>query len=141
MGFRTLMMTADTGLDLPQWFVDKWGEGFNIGQYPKGSRGEADGKTWSLPVTSKGERKFYSSKDEEIFADLQKALNEQLKRGDQWLKDFEIVLLHECDGITKVHIGTDFIKMYEPEDWHEVEEITHNYCYGCSTPPTIKGRE
>lgn len=37
-------------------------------------------------------------------------------------------------GITKVHIGKDFIRMYEPEEWHEVEEITHNYCYGCSTP-------
>ena len=84
-----------------------------------------------MPIASKFERKYYASKDEEIFTDLQKAL---VENEDGYLKDFELVLLHECDGITKVHIGKDFIRMYEPEDWHEVDGITHDYCYGCSTP-------
>ena len=134
MGFRTVMITADTGLDVPKWFVDKWKEGFNISQYPANSLGETKGKVFKLPISSKYERKFYSSKDEEIFIDLQKVLNEQIERGEAWLKEFEIVLFHECDGITKVHIGTDFIRMYEPQEWEEVDEISHDYCYGCSTP-------
>lgn len=129
MGFRTLMMTSDYHLDIPQWFVDKWKDQFHFGGYTK------DNVTYkNMPIASKFERKFYSSKDEDIFKDLQIVLNEQ---GENGLKDFEIVLFHECDGVTKVHIGKDFIRMYEPSEWHEVDGIEHNYCYGCSTPKKL----
>lgn len=133
MGFRTVMITADYHLDIPQWFVDKWQHDFHFGSY------ERDGVRFkNMPIASKFERKFYASKGEEIFTDLQQVLNEQDEDG---LRDFEIVLFHECDGVTKTHIGRDFIRMYEPSEWHEVDGITHDYCYGCSTPestPTSK---
>jgi hypothetical protein len=98
---------------------------------------DEEGKS-NLHLSSKWERKFYASKEDELFTDLQKVL-----ALDEWWKDkdFEIVLLHECDGITKVRITADTIQMFEPQDWEEVDHITHSYCYGCSTPKSTKSKE
>lgn len=129
MGFRTVMITADTGMELPKWFLNKWDKQFHFGV----SRLDDEGKQVlnTMPIASKFERKYYASKEEDIFTDLQKALKENK---EPYPEEFEIVLFHECDGITKVHIGKDFIRMYEPQQWEVVDEITHDYCYGCSTP-------
>ena len=125
MGFRSMLATESTGLKLPKWFVDKWQNFYNIN--------DQQDEVY-LPITSKIESKYYQSADEDIFIDLQRVLVESDWEGD----DFEIVLFHECGGITKVHIGKDFIKLYEPEGCHEVDAITHNYCYGCSSPTEDK---
>lgn len=126
MGFRSVMITEDTALTIPQWFVDKWQDELNLTTHTKD-----EVRYSNLPISSKFERKFYADKKEELFIDLQQLLKETR---EPHINDIEIVLFHECAGITKVHIGEDFIRMYEPQGWHEVEGVTHNYCYGCSTP-------
>jgi len=122
MGFRTMAMTADYRIELPEWFIEKHTD--------MNHATSGEGKP-SLPLTSKFERKFYASKDDELFTDLQKVI-----AADKWWndKDLEIVLFHECDGITKVRITASTIQMFEPQKWEEVDHITHSYCYGCSTP-------
>ena len=124
MGFRTTFTSEDYYLPLPKWFVKKYKGRINM---YKNSKGNMD-----FPISSVVERKFYDGKDDELFIDLQKVLNESKETR---LDDFQICLFHECGGITKVHIGGDFIRFYEPRgEWIEVDDITHDYCYGCSDP-------
>ncbi|MEV0297450.1 hypothetical protein [Nocardia sp. NPDC050710] len=51
----------------------------------------------------------------------------------------ELILLHECGGITKVHITRDRIRMAEPTGWREVDEIEHWFC-GCSLESQVDRR-
>lgn len=128
MGFRTTFVSEDYFLPLSGWFVDKYADSIHMSKTPLL---EGEEPTAKLPISSKFERKFYSGKDDELFVDLQRVLNEQINGR---LDDFEIVLFHECTGITKVHIFKDRILMYEPQNWKIVEDITHSYSNGCSAP-------
>ena len=115
MGFRSKMMTGDWGgIKLPEWFISKHQELYIH-----------DGE---LSLASRVERKFYDPfKDEELFTDIQKVLQET-----ETTFIVTVVLLHECGGITLVHITDHNISGREPTEWKEVDQVTHNYCYGCS---------
>jgi len=122
MGFRTTITTEDlSGIKLPKWFRDKWQDQFNFGEgnYSRKYNG-------AMLITSKHERKFYNGKDEEILLDIQKVV--KLKD----ISSFIVVMLHECGGITRVQIEKDSIRFSEPTGWKEVEQVEHDYCYGCS---------
>ena len=53
------------------------------------------------------------------------------------LKNIALVYLHKCGGITRVEISKDNIKYFEPRQWNEVTEVTHDCCCGC--PDVTKG--
>jgi hypothetical protein len=134
MGFRTTMTTEDLGgIRLPKWFVEKWKDDFNFGEHeyqkPPYDKG-------TMLISTKNERKFYFGKDQEILKDIQKVC----KEND--IEKFVVVLLHECGGITRVEIGKE-IRFSEPTGWDEVEDITHDSCYGCSDIKNLskKGKE
>lgn len=119
MGFRTTITTEDlSGIKLPKWFKDKWESSFNFGQ--------GNNYKNTMLITSKYEMKYYNAPDEDIFLDMQKIVK------DKDISSFVVVMLHECGGITRVQIEKDKIRMSEPTKWKEVDQVEHNYCYGCS---------
>ena len=122
MGFRSTMTTGNWALTIPNEFLSKY-------PYINAYRNEADG-TYHLPLTLTHEIKFYNSFEEtDILKDIQKLMIEQK------VEDIDLVLLHECGGITKVIIYQDKIVGMEPTEWKKVEGVEHNYCYGCSEIP------
>lgn len=119
MGFRTTMTTEDICLEVPKEFLDKY-------PYIRASKWNHPEKL-SLPLTLDTEIKFYELFEEtEIFKDIQKLIIEQ------HIKDVQLVLFHECGGITKVIIYQDKIVGMEPTEWKQVSGVSHDYCYGCS---------
>lgn len=127
MGFRTTITTnAYGGVRLPRWFVKKWQDDFFFG--PK-SRYTYNNY---MLINSKFERKMFVGWDDEIITDIQKVCKEKS------VKQFVVILLHECGGITRVEITPEYIKFSEPTDWKITDGITHCYCYGCSDTDTIK---
>ena len=125
MGFRTTITTEDlSGVKLPKSFVEKWQKEFNFGEH-KHSRNAYYQQNTFL-ISSKFERKMYNGKEEEIIVDIQRVA--RLKGLDKII----LIALHECGGITRFQIEKDKIRLSEPTEWKEVDDITHNYCYGCS---------
>ncbi|MFI1920078.1 hypothetical protein [Nocardia sp. NPDC020380] len=118
------MISADLPFALPSWFVEAHPE-LHFGNNGDGSS--------RLPIASRSERKFYGSKDDRLFLDLQRVLNET----PSWSHNVELILFHECGGITKVLVTPDRIRMAEPTGWSEVDEIEHWYC-GCSFDTQIE---
>lgn len=119
MGFRSNLISEDTGLDLPNWFIEKYSE-------YKDFYFDSDK---SVPFTLLKERKYYDNlAEKEIFIDIQKVLKESTWNGDKLV----CVLIHECGGITRVEIWKDKIIGNEPTSWKTVDCVNHNYCYGCS---------
>lgn len=116
MGFRSVLITEDNGMKVPQWFVDKHG-GLRPSPLQEGT----------TPISSICESKFYDNFliDERI-ADMQKILIEEDR------SSMIAVLLHECGGITRIKITKDSITSSEPTGWKSVEGVEHSYCYGCS---------
>jgi len=127
MGFRSTLISEDArGVTLPDWFIKKYKDYYNFSN-------TRDDKTKNrLLISTKYEIKFYNGKDEEIFIDIQKICIENN------IQNFILILLHECGGITRVQIDKENIRFSEPCDWNEVEEVTHDYCYGCSDLPLLK---
>lgn len=129
MGFRTQTIVEDcSGIDLPDWFVDKWGDNYNLYQNREGK--------YVMSISSKYEMKMYDGKDEEIFKDIQKIIKER-----NLVINIIAVMLHECGGITRVQIEKDKIRLSEPTGWKEVEQVEHNYCYECSDIKTLKDNQ
>ncbi len=124
MGFRTVVISEDRPLTLPLWFVEAHPE-LHFGNNEDGSS--------RLPIASRFERKFYGSKDDQLFLDLQRVLNES----PSWIDNVELILFHECGGITKVLVTRDRIRMAEPTGWSEVDEIEHWFC-GCSLDTQVE---
>ena len=120
MGFKTTIITEDYGeIKLPKWFIKKWKRLYYFGETYNGVKDV-------LLVSSKREVKMYNGSQEEILIDLQKIVKKEN------MNNLIIVMLHECGGITRVQIEKDKIRLSEPTGWYEVENITHDYCYGCS---------
>lgn len=119
MGFRSNFITSDyRGIDIPAWFVEK---------YPDYSYSKNEAGKETFGFAQIWESKFYRKfNEDERFLDIQKVLQETN------LKSVIIILLHECDGITRVKIEKDKITALEPTAWKEVEGVEHDYCYGCS---------
>ncbi len=124
MGFRSMLITEDAPvIEIPDWFLQKYE---NVGF------SEHHGKV-TFPVRTKHEQKFYASFNEtDIFLDIQKLIIEKD------VKDIVCILLHECDGITKVVITQTEIYGMEPTDWKKVTVVEHDYCYRCSDIKNIK---
>lgn len=116
------MITADrSGLEVPRSFLDRY-------RYIRGVTNGETGKTY-LPLASVVEAKFYSSfEDTQMFKDIQEILN----NSEHSEYKINLILLHECGGITKVEIHKDKIIGMEPTAWKPVQGVEHYYCYGCS---------
>lgn len=124
MGFRSTITSYDWRYQIPAWFLEK---------HPM-LQGSITEKGCFFPLSSKSEKKFYSQlNEEEVFLDIQKILIEL-----KITSIFVVVLLHECGGITRVEISQETIQGMEPTGWKQVEEVEHNYCYGCSDCKNIK---
>lgn len=123
MGFRSNFITEHLpGIEVPDWFVEKY-QDWSM-QYSTYS----NKKCFSIALLS--ERKFYDKlENTDVFKDIQKILIELNK--DYALP---LILLHECGGITKVHITQKRIIGMEPTAWKTVERVEHDYCYHCSEP-------
>lgn len=129
MGFRSNFITEDMrGVEVPRWFVEKYPD------HRPWHNAETD--KYYFPIVQPWESKFYRRLDEtEVFKDIQKILQEHPDKN--WSAEIALILLHECGGITRVKITRDSITGREPTAWKEVENVEHDYCYGCSdAPPT-----
>lgn len=115
MGFRSTFTTEHYGIKWPDWFVEKWQKAIH---FPDGHSGA---------ISSKHEAKTYG-----LWEDLPDDLQKAIPWDDFGLKEFVMVYLHECGGITRCQIERNAIKWSEPEEWRITEGVTHNYCYGCS---------
>jgi hypothetical protein len=122
MGFRSMMMTADFGVEWSPEFIAKHEKWINIPTSPNGKRIGA--------LSSKHETKFYSSAREDVIQDIAMEVRRDLIKDSEMT--YEVVLLHECGGITKFDIRQDRVDTLEPESWRLTDEIQHSYCYGCS---------
>lgn len=116
MGFRSTFITEDYYVQVPNWFREKYQSWVFMDE--KGF----------LPIASKVEVKTYM-RGKELEKDIQKVIIEDKKFN---LDFIVLVWLHECGGITRVEIHKDKILYSEPQEWKQVEDVTHNYCYGCS---------
>ncbi|MFE3190840.1 hypothetical protein ACFXHA_17650 [Nocardia sp. NPDC059240] len=119
-----MVISEDLPSALPFWFVEAHPE-LHFGK-------DGDGLS-RLPIASRFESKFYGSKDDPLFLDLQRVLNEN----PSWGRNVELILFHECGGITKVLVTRDRIRMAEPTGWSEVDGIEHWFC-GCSFDSQIE---
>lgn len=114
MGFRSTLTTEDTIVEWPAWFRDKYAETITFRAGGTGAlhsvRAAKTSGTWG-------------------------ALPEDIQRAIDWgtySQCFVLLYLHECGGVTRCEIHKDAIKWSEPESWRSVEDVEHNYCYGCS---------
>jgi hypothetical protein len=110
MGFRSTFAFDDRRqIEWPSWFIEKY-------------KGILD---FEGVLSARYEAKTYGS-----FKDLP----EDIRKAVDWSKLDQLVLvyLHECGGITRCQIREDGIKLSEPVEWKETEDIEHWYCYGCS---------
>lgn len=118
MGYRTTFVSEHIYVPLPQWFTDKWEESVHFYVRPEGLYGAPAG-TLTMPISSKFERKFYSSAEDELFIDLARVLRE-LDERDR-VKEISIALMHEDGEIDRVIITPNKITLegslkYDPED-------------------------
>lgn len=117
MGFYSTFVTEDAYIEWPDWFIEKYKDWVYFKDNKSGL------------ISSKQESKTYST-----WEDLPEDIQKVLKESSEWdYKDnFILVYLHECGGITRCQINGFSITWSEPETWKEVDDVTHNYCYGCS---------
>lgn len=129
MGFRSTMITEDFNYKIPDWFIEKYPNiRASINCTTEGER------CFTFPLFTNNEQKFYSAfEDYDLFKDIQKLVIEYD------LSKISLVLLHECEGITKVEIHKDKIVGMEPTSWVKVASVQHSYCYGCSDYDQAKG--
>lgn len=120
MGFRSNFIAEDVIIEYPQWFKDKYNHwSFNGG------------------FAQTFESKFYEAfSDDERFIDIQKVIREV--SSENYSPTLVVVLLHECGGITRVEISKYGINASEPSAWRKVEQVEHDYCYGCSDIKNIE---
>lgn len=117
MGFRSVFMTADNAVHWPSWFVQKYQDVIEFSFSRKGI--------------------FYSPTDIKLYREDLVDLPEDIRKAIDWdkhdyMKELLIVILHECGGVTRLHITRDSIRWSEPTEWEEVEGITHHDCLYCS---------
>lgn len=122
MGFRSTFVTEDRGtVKLPPEFVEKWSKNVNFHE---------DG---GLPMSSKWEAKLYGG-----FPHSWDTFIEELQAAYPWDETslpLRMVFLHDCGGITAMELTREGIRCYEPAEWVEVRDVSHDY--GCGTGPLI----
>ena len=127
MGFRSVMMTEDSVVVWPKWFLEKYAETIQV-----------------IPRTPEGGGRLVSTHECKLYMtwaelpeDLAKALQESEEPNFRGF--FDVIFLHECRGISKLQIElpTGKLKWLEPSGWFEESHPTHSYCYGCSDRETV----
>ena len=118
MGFRSTFVTSDNSIKWPDWLKEKYKDSVNFDSC----------------ASSKMEDKFYFSWSS-LIQDFSKALNDVnfFDKNDGHLH-LTILILHECDGVTRYQIYKDKIICSEPTPfncWKKQKGITHHYCYEC----------
>lgn len=103
MGFRSTFVTETYQGEWPGWFTEKYKDTINFDEC----------------LSSKIEATTYWTW-EDLPADIQKAIN--WEHCESWT----LVWLHECGGVSRVHVYKDQISIDEPEgNYVEVDAPTH----------------
>ncbi len=117
MGYRSTFVSEHIYVSLPEWFVEKYKNSVNFYVRPEGLYGGGAGEL-TMPISSKYERKFYSSAEEEIFVDLSKVLRELDEK--EHIRNIRIALMHEDGEIDRVTITPKKVTIqglkFDPED-------------------------
>lgn len=118
MGYRSTFVSEHNYVPLPEWFIEKWKDAVHFQVRPEGLYGGGAGDL-TFPISSKFERKFYSSAEDELFIDIAKVLRELPEKEHK--KDVVLVLMHEDGEIDRVIITADKVVLqgslkYDPED-------------------------
>lgn len=116
MGFRSVFMTEDNAVDWPSWFVEKYQ---NVVRFGFSHRG-----IFFTPT----EIKLYREDMIDLPKDIQRAIDWERH---SYMKQLLLIILHQCGGVTRLHITRDSIRWSEPIGWDEVTEITHHDCLYC----------
>jgi hypothetical protein len=136
MGFRSVFVSEDRPCKLPGWFCEKWSRSIHWYEH----EGSAQ-----LPISSRYERKFYDGVKEELFGDLRRIVADPQCWPYGTNEDpLEVLLFHECGGVTKVYVFADEVVLAEPEpqiEWDIKAEVGHHYDYGCSDPGAIRDKK
>lgn len=118
MGFRSTLVTSDCGIEWPDWLKEKYKDLVNFDSC----------------ASSKMEDKFYLNWSS-LIQDFSKALHDvNFFDKDDGHRHLTVLILHECDGVTRYQIYQNKILCSEPDPfncWKEQKGITHNYCYEC----------
>ncbi len=119
MGYRASAITEHTGVTIPQWFKDKWGDQLNIPIFEgERYRPELIG-TPRTPISYKWERKWH----DDILEDLQKVVAED----KEWSGDkLQMVMMHEDGSVNRINIYADKIVIEAPTGW-SVEDDVHQF--------------
>ena len=125
MGFRSTFTAFDGIVEWPTWFRDKYKDTIYFND--------------QCGISSIAEHK-HCGQWETLSEDIQKCVDWDNRKN---LKNFIVVFLHECGGITRIQIEKNRIVLTEPSGWDEVDRVTHNYCVGCSDakPESMMGRD
>ena len=105
MGYRSVFITEDNYMELPDWFYDKYKDSINFGEhvFNDGIRSKS-----CLPLSSKSERKFYQGAKDEMFIDLSRVI-EELQ--NDLMDSITLLLLHEDHELSSVVITADTIDL------------------------------
>lgn len=101
MGYRSTFVTEDLYVELPDWFYEKYKDDINFGDHSVKYNPLLKP---CFPLSSKWERKFYAGAEDELFIDLAKVLRDN---EDKWVKEVQLVLLHEDGEVDRVIITPD----------------------------------
>jgi hypothetical protein len=115
MGFRSTFTTEQWGFDWPEWFREKYNDTICFREAGYGT------------IHASTEAKLYGG-----WLNLAEDIQKAIAWPEESKPSFVVLFLHECGGITRCQIQQDSIRWSEPASWKEVEESTHDYCYGCS---------
>lgn len=119
MGYRAVAITEHTGVEIPGWFKDKWGDQLSIPVY-KGEFYKKDiiGKP-RTPIAYTFERKWH----DEVIEDLQKVVEQD----KDWIGDcLQMIMMHEDGKVNRLTIYADKVVIEDPTGWEEVEDV-HQY--------------
>lgn len=117
MGYRSTFVSEHIYVPLPEWFIEKYKNSVHFYVRPEGLYGGGAGEL-TMPISSKYERKFYNSAEEEIFVDLSKVLRELDDR--EHVGNIIIALMHEDGEIDRVTITPKKVTIqglnFDPDD-------------------------
>lgn len=116
MGYRAVAITEHTGITIPQWFKDEWGDQLSIPTYQgQMYKEEFIGKP-RTPIAYTHERKWH----DELIKDLQKVVAED----KEWSGDnLQMIMMHEDGKVNRITIYADKVVIESPTDWHAEDDL------------------
>ena len=120
MGYRASAITEQTGLNIPQWFKDKWDNELSIPVY----EGSMFAKKYigkpKTPIAYLYERKGHY----DILEDLQKVVEQD----KEWSGDnLQMVMMHEDGKVNRINIYANKLVIEAPTNWKEVHTLHGNF--------------